>query len=118
MPSKAASPLPTPYEVYDCNNIANPIDYISSGKTINLTGVKKATFCFVPPSPLAADVIFSISGNSQGNDKSSPYCLNNDKNKDEPKFRTNGSYTMEITVKDADGDAIGTYNVPYTIIGA
>jgi hypothetical protein len=117
MPSEAPSRFTTPYEVYDCNNIASAIDYISSGKTINLTGVSKATLCFVPPSPFAAAVTFSIGGSPQGSDNTSPFCLNNDKNMDEPQFRTNGSYTLGITVRNVDGIVIGTYSVPYNIIG-
>lgn len=107
----------TAFEVYNSDNTTIPINYLSPGATIDLTGVNKATVCFVPSNPsLIKEINFWLTGSNLGTDKSSPYCMNDQKNKDEPKFRANGSHTLNVTVFNTSNAVIATASVSYTII--
>lgn len=82
---------------------------------IQLGGITKATVCYVPSSSLAASVSFWIDGKSYGTDSKAPYCLNKDKNMDEPDIRSDGIYTMKVQVQNASKTVIENVSVTYEI---
>jgi hypothetical protein len=90
---------------------------LSPGATFDLTGVSKATVCFVPNNPLATEVAFWLDGSYQGTDDTVPFCLDDEKDDQEHQVRVNGPHTIRVEVRIANEVVIEQLTISYSIIG-